>query len=74
MWVRSQNKKILIDAHCFTIKFSKPHTCLYADGVLVGKYKKQSDAEAMLERIENNICSSEYIVSHKVLYILGDES
>lgn len=68
MWIKSQDGKMLIDAHEFNIKFSSPYTRLYADGVVIGKYKNVESAKEMMMKIEDEIVSSKC----DILYVQED--
>ena len=65
MWVRSQTKEGLIECNGFiyserNIYPNKIQCCIYANGVLVGKYSTKEKAIKVLDMIQNRILSKDY--------------
>lgn len=57
MWIRSQDRDTLIDAHSIYLKGTREGFCIFADGKFLGAYSTKEKALKVIDQIQKNITS-----------------
>lgn len=53
MWIRSQDRDTLIDAHSIYLKGTREGFCIFADGKFLGAYSTKEKALKVIDQIDD---------------------